>query len=351
MKKDELKKLSNDTFFDNNTGGITAESHRAFNTALIESIPDPIEIATNSALGTVKGSVKPGGISIASDGSMSVNAYVAQATFVVASNEALAAWANNTAGNDYSIVAITRGTWQSDTGVNLTSTKTKVVIGLPGSELLFTSSRCLYYDECPNTPDYFMEGVTLLANRKSTASEAIHGFDNATNLYRCIVKRTVKNTALSGYIYMFAGCKNLYQCFAYYPDFQDTRTLRVYYSCDNLNSCSFDINAANAPDQIVIKGYNRITNMVNCNGKITMNISASIGGTAMAESIIGAIGCTMEIIDDSLNSILFSNGQRMLFCNAVIKQSNSIAYQSCQVTKGVDVADTAVGGYNTTEIS
>ncbi|MCD8041455.1 MAG: hypothetical protein LUH10_00165 [Tannerellaceae bacterium] len=37
MTKSELKKLSNDTFFDNSKGGITPEAHREFNNSLIDS--------------------------------------------------------------------------------------------------------------------------------------------------------------------------------------------------------------------------------------------------------------------------------------------------------------------------
>lgn len=44
MTKEELKKLSNDTFFDNNEGLISPDGHRRFNTAIIDTMAEETEL-------------------------------------------------------------------------------------------------------------------------------------------------------------------------------------------------------------------------------------------------------------------------------------------------------------------
>ncbi len=72
MNKEALIQQSNDTFFDNDTGEITAAGHRAFNEALIEAIPDP-GIATALLAGLVKSTTANLGVAVAAGGTMSVN--------------------------------------------------------------------------------------------------------------------------------------------------------------------------------------------------------------------------------------------------------------------------------------
>ncbi len=44
MTKNELKALSNNTFYDNNSGEITPQKHRAFNDAMIDTMVAPTDI-------------------------------------------------------------------------------------------------------------------------------------------------------------------------------------------------------------------------------------------------------------------------------------------------------------------
>jgi hypothetical protein len=46
MTKEELKQLSDQTFYDNNVGGIEASKHRNFNNKLIESIIPVVDLAS-----------------------------------------------------------------------------------------------------------------------------------------------------------------------------------------------------------------------------------------------------------------------------------------------------------------
>jgi hypothetical protein len=55
------------------------------------------------------------------------------ATYVVDSNAKLAAWAANTAGNDYTTVLIKTGTWTINTWIDLIYAGTKRVISEAGN--------------------------------------------------------------------------------------------------------------------------------------------------------------------------------------------------------------------------
>lgn len=345
MKRDELKKLSNDTFFDNNTGGITAEGHRAFNAALIDSIPDAVETATNTTLGKVKGSVNPGSVGIALDGSMSVNAYVAQATFVIDSNNALAAWANNTAGNDYSIVAIARGAWESDTAVNLTSTRTKAVIGLPGSELVFTSIRGLYYDTLPTTPDYFMDNVTISLNRTvETSMLAIMAFYQVGYLHRCIAKRTVAGANMI-LIQAFTSCKNLTSCqFVGTQGITSMLLVSGFSDCEYLNQCHVSIMTAEN-SQSIYNCYSSCKKMNNCSVDY-VKASTSKGNENILSQCEDIIGARITTTGKSGGNSVCSACKRMFLCTTEC-QSND-AYTSCESTTGVKADDTPAGGFNRT---
>jgi hypothetical protein len=127
---------------------------------------------------------------------------ITQFTYLVDSDAALAAWANNTAGNDYTSVLIAPGTWISGAEVNLTNAGTKVVVGMPGSKLSFTSAYGLRYTSRPTTNDYRMEGVNVEINNGSS----VYGFANCANLTLCIGK----GTGNAGY--GFSGCNNLTNC-------------------------------------------------------------------------------------------------------------------------------------------
>ena len=107
------------------------------------------------------------------------------ATFIVDSNDKLSQWIRADTGNDYTTVLIKKGTWQSDellyelqlsgskkkyAGINLSKTKTKIVIGEAGSKIYFqvdpTSALPIYGLYYGNKADAvesecFIYGVTV----------------------------------------------------------------------------------------------------------------------------------------------------------------------------------------------
>jgi hypothetical protein len=128
-------------------------------------------------------------------------------TFLVDSDAALGAWAANTAGNDYTSVLIAPGTWTSAVEVDLTASGTRVVVGMPGSKLSFTSAYGLRYSSTPTANDYRMEGVNVEA---ANASGDACGFSNGANLTDC----TAAVSSADGSAYGFSGCTGLTGCTA-----------------------------------------------------------------------------------------------------------------------------------------
>ncbi len=164
MTKEELRQLSDQTFYDNNVGGITPPPHRVFNGAFIDSMP---EQATDTTPGLVRGGTGPGQVFIQGDGTMTIP--VASAvepgvvkggendgdmyvntdgtvglngwsnlpyyTYVVDSDEALEQFADNVPGNDYTSVLIKKGDWTLRKAL-LFPEETVVITGEYGSRII-----------------------------------------------------------------------------------------------------------------------------------------------------------------------------------------------------------------------
>jgi hypothetical protein len=144
----------------------------------------------------------------------------APVTFTVNSDDALAAWANNTAGNDYSSVYIAAGTFWSSKEVNLTNAGTRVVQGAPNSALVFESRYGLYRGSGVGGPTTWIRGVTI---HMSPSSNTI------------------------GELIAFHGCHNLIDCAAHVNCENGTSSNTAgqrgngFYLCSHLKGCTVDI--------------------------------------------------------------------------------------------------------------
>lgn len=129
--------------------------------------------------------------------------YAINFDLVIDSDAKLASWA---AGGTYAKVLIKAGTWTlASGGVDLTARGTKLVVGEPGSKLVFSSasaSGALYYTAIPTTNDYRLENVIVEC---SSASFGIC-FGYCTNLYNC----TGTASGINGV--GFFECTNLFNC-------------------------------------------------------------------------------------------------------------------------------------------
>jgi hypothetical protein len=308
-----------------------------------------------------------------------------QYSFIVNSNAALAAWANKTAGNDYTSVLIKKGTWSSAKEVNLTAAGTKVVVGQSGSKLVFTSQYGLRYVNVPTSSEYWMLGVSVELSCNSQG----FGFSSCTNLMNCTGSGTgitegygfflcTNLTGCTGngtgygisYGFGFSNCTNLTGCTG-----KGTGSIDNYGygfdSCTNLTSCTGTGGSLNGSEQMYGSGFCACTNLTSCTGNgcgagsstygfFSCNNLTSCTGTGgrygfyACDNLIGCIGtngrygfyacinltsCTNN--GDANSSIDFVECRRMHFCRG--------SFNSCYMHLsgiGYSVDDTPDGGWN-----
>lgn len=203
-------------------------------------------------------------------------------TYVVDSDEALAAWANATEGNDYTSVLIRKGEWTSTVGVNLTTAGTKVVVGEAGSKLVFNGGKSgLYYDgiKPPTGYEYYMRGVTV---------EITTGYSN--------------------YLYAFRYCSNLYNCtgIAYRTDSFNCECVG-FNECKKLFNCT-GIGTGNGSGSGY--GFSDCTNLSNCTGTGTSTSTGSgYGFSSCSAARYCAAGghCTTSAFNYSFASNSYTN--------------------------------------------
>jgi len=152
-------------------------------------------------------------------------------TYIVDSDAKLAAWANNTAGNDYSCVLIKKGTWTYQPNINnagtpenpfgilnLSLTGTKSIVGEIDSFIvikpIFTDTAELYVAAIKGNGafDTYFDKVNILINFypsigtiPGTASVTGYGFFSCNNIYNC----TANGRGNPGGI-GFGYCNNIY---------------------------------------------------------------------------------------------------------------------------------------------
>ena len=131
-------------------------------------------------------------------------------TFIIDSDAALAAWADNTPGNDYSRILIKAGTWTLDRSIasgteespnafiDISDGRTLSVVGETGSRIILTNTELLASWVCGirgrvtglfpalNNPgsDFFFENVSVNFIYSGTGSSN-SGFLNCSNLSNC----------------------------------------------------------------------------------------------------------------------------------------------------------------------
>ena len=194
---------------------------------------------------------------IVSGGMSAVNAVTY--TFVVDSNEAFAAWANNdrSKGQDYTSVLIRRGTWTSTKGVDLTNAGTYSIKGEPGSKLVFnlqthnymytsvydSSSKGvagLYYQRTITSsttcPEYYIRDLdiefnVLKDNTDRDFSEAV-AILRCVNIERCKVvsKATCTTHTSRGYVRPIA--------FGYSQNLRNNYAMSEIITTYNGNTCA-----------------------------------------------------------------------------------------------------------------
>lgn len=172
-------------------------------------------------------------------------------TYIVDSNEKLAAWAKNDTSNgqDYTSVLICKGEWTSSVEVNLTNAGTKIIVGAPGSKLVFIDTDYgLRYDTPPATQDCYMLGVSVESQGAG-----------CTLLKNCINLTNCTGVSHGNYAYVFSDCTNLTNCAGTATIVNDGA---VFYKCTSLTNCLGEGNGQFSP----CPGFEDCANLTNCTG-------------------------------------------------------------------------------------
>jgi hypothetical protein len=168
---------------------------------------------------------------------------------VIDNDTKLATWA---ASGTYARVLIKAGTWTlASGGVDLTARGTKLVVGEPGSKLVFSSAeKGLYYTTPLTTNDYRMEGVIV----ETTSSSNGYGFHSCANLTNCTGTGTGTDIIGSG----FYNCTSLTNCTG-----TGTGGNNGYgfYNCTSLTNCTGTGTGGNGG-----AGFVSCKNLTNCTG-------------------------------------------------------------------------------------
>ncbi len=207
-------------------------------------------------------------------------------TFIVDSNDKLSQWIRADSGNDYTTVLIKKGTWQSSellytttlsggkkyyAGVDLSKTKTKVVIGEVGSKIYFkvdpTSLQPIYglhYGDKTDAveTECFMYGVTVHSCGSPAFTDvATDCFSYCVNLFNCT------GISENGYeAFVFSSCNNLYNCRA---TGKSEKLTYAFSSCTSLQRCIGHGEATNANRKFLggcAVGFKYCTDVVSCKG-------------------------------------------------------------------------------------
>lgn len=321
------------------------------------------------------------------------------ATFVVNSDETLAAWAAHTAGNDYSSVYIASGTYTLPSGgINLTAAGTKQVEGHPSSKLVFEAitpvdgnySAALYYTSRPTDPSYNIKNVNVECTGAPATSANNYpcAFRNCVNLTNCSGFAKATGTKAYQAAYAFYGCQNLSFCFgassganngnAYtfsassyltnctadetaYPAAYDSQAdiipyvsssylvncvskakngyelTRGFFGCSYLTGCHAEMTQDASTTVTEISGFNRCSRISNCHAKITDNSGKTL------TNIGGFINSTM------IDNCTSEGGQ--IYNSSYVAKCNATAYTQSYSDDYVTAAtDTAAGGWNHTGI-
>jgi len=226
-------------------------------------------------------------------------------TFVIGSNAALAAWANNTPGNDYSRVLVKAGTWEfSIMGVmlgvpliDISNGRTKSVVGEAGSVIVLSLHSQTFNNVGIRGPvtgelgslanpgaDFFFRNVSIrVVNR--VLGGGLPGintvFDRCANLTNCTVVEgdvPIRNG--------FDSCINLTNCASTVSSDGDSNG---FVNCANLANCVGTGITSSTSAGSSGTGFDNCTNLTNCVGN---GGSSSIGAATGFFECANLTNCT-----------------------------------------------------------
>lgn len=177
----------------------------------------------------------------ATNADSAIHAYTSmQFTYVVDSNQKLADWANNVAGNDYTSVLIRKGTYESRQQIMISPTATKVIVGEAGSVILLDGSISFGYSSLPETDDFYIKGVSIIKVNSYRDS----CFYRCRNMSNCYCKATGDS-----WINGFSECLNIRECYADIETTNSSHRSYGFYACSHILNSSAKATSPNTDYQ------------------------------------------------------------------------------------------------------
>jgi len=200
-------------------------------------------------------------------------------TFIVDSDAALAAWADDAAGNDYSRVLIKAGTWtlrrnitsgSSETPnafIDISNGRTLSVVGEAGSSIVLEHMHPLANWICGilgmatgTFPDLGDPGTGFFFRDVSVTIRG-HSFNNNACFWNCANLSNCAGTAVGSGANnaCFRECANLSNCTG---TCEGTNACRCFWNCSDLSNCT-GIAVRSGNNNV---GFHGCTNLSNCTG-------------------------------------------------------------------------------------
>jgi hypothetical protein len=193
-------------------------------------------------------------------------------TYIVDSNEALAAWAANAPGNDYSSVLIKKGIWTLHDRIYLDVVGTKKIMGQSGNLIIYDGNTSAFnsfssQDNLPTVQQY--DACITGVNIKLAGIDGGIGFHYCYNLTDCTV-HVASGLGDSTKLYFgFNGCYLLTKCRSrgwgttsnYNPNTGQGNIGVGFLSCRGLFQCAPISVLGSSGNSLIFKGcYAGITN-------------------------------------------------------------------------------------------
>lgn len=245
-----------------------------------------------------------------------------QFTYVVDSDQALADWANNASGNDYTSVLIRGQRTLSGLSIDLSATGTKIIIGEPKSSINATyngGTRSVFgYSSLPQTDDYFICGLSITVN--------------------------FSNVGGGGAAYVLMRCRNIYNSFI---TCNGNTGGHCFRSCENIYSCSSVATAASNYDNNNACGFRDCRNLFNCKGSAAATKKADAYGYYGCINVSNCSGIA-GTTENNKKSCGFEQCLSVRYCQG---SGVTAAYEASYFSPTADptyaCANTLNGGWNT----
>ena len=293
-------------------------------------------------------------------------------TYVIDSNDALEAWANNDPGNDYSRVLIKSGTWTITRNLSggteaaplafldISGGRTRTIIGESNSLISFVSTGatgdwvCGINSDSPSGIDYFFERVSveisgdtnhaafrMCSNFISCYGSGIgnfnnSGFRNCDNLTHCVAY-SVGTVSNSG----FRDCTNINNCTATTVN-SGTGNNSAFRDCQYISRCN--ATATGTASNTGFRDCSNITNSVaSCDGTTTNS------GFRDCTGLVNCLGQATGPGTSGTGNFGFRDCRTGFGNRNGSTPSTTGTFSNCfmeQVTGSTAWANTAAGGYN-----